>query len=151
MCWHYQIWCRNLTKTEILPSHSSRHLQRRFVFCKSSLEYAFDNSNTMLKLLVILFIILLFGFGPQSPMGLMYLMNRDLNLKKSKDLIQKQPLEVLYKRRCSLKNRKIHRKTPVSDSLFYQKETPEQVFSCEFLGILNNRFFYKTPLGHSFC
>ena len=32
----------------------------------------------MFKLLVIRFIIILFGFGPQSPMGLMQLMNRGL-------------------------------------------------------------------------
>ena len=30
------------------------------------MEYTFDSSNTMLKLLVVLFIILLFGFGPQN-------------------------------------------------------------------------------------
>ena len=41
------------------------------------MEYAFGSSNTKLKLLVIL-VILLFGLGPQSPVGLMYLMNRDL-------------------------------------------------------------------------
>ena len=28
--------------------------------------------------MIILVMILLFGFGPQDPMGLMYLMNRDL-------------------------------------------------------------------------
>ena len=42
------------------------------------MEYAFGSSNTMLKQLVILFIILLFGFGSQGPMRLMYLVNRDL-------------------------------------------------------------------------
>ena len=47
------------------------HLQGHFFFCKLSLEYAFGSSNTRLKLLVILVIILLFGFGPQGPMGLM--------------------------------------------------------------------------------
>ena len=31
---------------------------------------------------------------------------------------RKQPLEVFCKKRCSLKFRKIHRKTPVSESLF---------------------------------
>ena len=48
------------------------------------------------KLLVILFINLLFGFRPIGSMGLMQLMNRDLPElefefeKKLKDLIQKQ-------------------------------------------------------------
>ena len=34
---------------------------------------------------------------------------------------------------------------------FYRKETPTQVFSCEFLEIRNSSFFYRTPLGDSFC
>ena len=40
-------------------------------------------------------------------------------------------------------------KTPVLKSLFnklYQKETPAQVFSCEYCEIFKNRFFYTTPL-----
>ena len=28
----------------------------------------------------------------------------------------------------------------------YQKETPTQVFSCEYCEILKNSFFYRTPL-----
>ena len=64
-----------MIKAQILPSHFSRHLPGYFFFCKLCLEYAF---NTKLKLLVILVIILLFGFGPQGPMGFMQLMNRDL-------------------------------------------------------------------------
>ena len=31
---------------------------------------------------------------------------------------QKQPSDVFYKKRCSLKFRKLHRKTPVPESLF---------------------------------
>ena len=61
-----------------MPSHSSRHLQRHFFFPKFSLEYTFGSSNTKLKLLVTLTIIFLFGFGPQTPMVWMKLMNRDL-------------------------------------------------------------------------
>ena len=38
---------------------------------KFPLKYAFDSSNTKLKWLVILVIILIFGFGPQGPMRLM--------------------------------------------------------------------------------
>ena len=34
---------------------------------------------------------------------------------------------------------------------FTEKETLTQVFSCEFLEILNNSFIYRTPLGDSFC
>ena len=67
-----------MTKIKILLSHPSRHLQEHFFFRKFSLEFFFDSSNTMFKLLVIRFIIILFGFGPQSPMGLMQLMNRGL-------------------------------------------------------------------------
>ena len=61
----------NFDKAQILPSHFSGHLQGIFFFRKLSLEYAFGSSNTKLKLLVILVIILLFGFEPQDPMGLM--------------------------------------------------------------------------------
>ena len=42
------------------------------------MEYVFDKSNTMLKLLAMLPINLLFSFGPQSPMKLMQLINRIL-------------------------------------------------------------------------
>ena len=65
--------CPNCEKQncKILPSHSSSHLQGHFSFRKFFLEYPFDSSNAMLKLLVILFIILLFGLGPQSSMKLM--------------------------------------------------------------------------------
>ena len=51
-----------------MSSHFSRHLQGHFFFLKLSLEYAFRSSNKKVKLLVILVIILLFGFGPQGPM-----------------------------------------------------------------------------------
>ena len=70
MCWNYQKRCRILIKAHNLPSHFSGHLQELFFFHKLSLEYAFDSSNTKLKLLVILAILLLFGFGPQVPMRL---------------------------------------------------------------------------------
>ena len=38
------------------------HLQGHFFLLKLSLEYAFGGSNTKLKLLILLVIILLFGF-----------------------------------------------------------------------------------------
>ena len=50
--------------------------------------------------------------------------------------------------------RKIHRKTPVPESLFWnkvaacnfiKKETLTQVFSCEFCQISKNTYFYRTP------
>ena len=47
LCWNYEKRCRNLVKTKVLPSHSSRYLQRHFLFRKFSLEYTFDSSNTM--------------------------------------------------------------------------------------------------------
>ena len=45
----------------------------------------------------------------------------------------------------------MHRKTPESEFLFnkvadlqlYQKETPAQVFYCEYCGIFNNNYFEK--------
>ena len=36
-------------------------------------------------------------------------------------------------------------KAPVLESLF-NKETPTQVFSCEYFEIFRNSLFYKTPL-----
>ena len=44
---------------------------------------------------------------------------------------QKQPPEVFFKKRCSLRLRKSHRKTP---------ETLAQMFSCEFCEISKNSF-----------
>ena len=49
-------------------------------------------------------------------------------------LVKKQPPEVFFKKMCSKKFRKIHRKTP-------KKETVAQVFSCEFCEISKNAFF----------
>ena len=64
--------------------------------------------------------------------------------------VQKQRPEVFCKKRCFEKFRKIHRKTPVSESFFnkvadrpatlFKKETLLQVFSCEFYEICKNSF-----------
>ena len=56
-------------------------------------------------------------------------------------------------RRCSSKQlllilSHIHRKTPVLKYLFnkfYEKETPAQVFSCEYRESFKGSFFHKTP------
>ena len=40
---------------------------------------------------------------------------------------------------------KTHRKTPVSESLFDKKETPTQVFFCEFCDVFTNIVFYRAP------
>ena len=58
--------------------------------------------------------------------------------------------------RCSVKKDglikfdKIHRKTPVPESLqacnFIKKETLTQVFPCEFFKIFKNTYCYRTPL-----
>ena len=65
---------------------------------------------------------------------------------------QKQPPEVLCKKRCSQKFRKIHSKTPAPESLFnkvgglrqvrnfIQKENLAQVFFCEFCEISKSTF-----------
>ena len=62
-------------------------------------------------------------------------------------------------KKCSQKCRKVHRKTPVSESLssfliklqalawnFIKKETPAQVFSCEFCEISESAFSYRMLL-----
>ena len=53
---------------------------------------------------------------------------------------KKQPPEVLCKKRCSQKFRKIHRKT-LKACNFIKKETLAQVFSCQFCEISKNIFF----------
>ena len=59
-------------------------------------------------------------------------------------IAQKQPPEVFCKKRCSWKFLKIHRKTRVSDSLFFNKVAglweKVQMLSCEFCGIPKNKF-----------
>ena len=60
------------------------------------------------------------------------------------DLLQKQPPEVFYVKKCSEKFRKIHRKTPVPEPQacnFIKKETLAQVFSCEFCETSKSTFF----------
>ena len=59
--------------------------------------------------------------------------------------------EVLCKKRCSWKFRKIHRKTPVPDSLcnFIRKETLAPVFSSEFCEI-SKKFFLQNTSGGCF-
>ena len=65
--------------------------------------------------------------------------------------------EVFCKKRCSQKFRKINRKTPVPEALFWyscrpwacnciKKETLAQVFSCEFCEISKNTFSDRTNL-----
>ena len=56
---------------------------------------------------------------------------------------QKHPPELLHKKRCTLKFRNIHGKTPVHMSLFLIKlqESLVQVFSCELCEIYQNTFF----------
>ena len=65
---------------------------------------------------------------------------------------QIQPPEVFFKKKWSEKFQKIHRKTPVPESLFLiklqgeacsfiKKETQAQVFSCEFCKISKNTLF----------
>ena len=70
----------------------------------------------MLKLLAMLPIILLFGFGPQSPMRLMQLINRIL----PKFRFEFQIIERFHPETANegVKKRKTHRKTSVPDSLF---------------------------------
>ena len=62
--------------------------------------------------------------------------------------MKRQLPEVLYKRRCSNKFCKIHRKTPVLEPLFNKvtgltpaRETPRRMFSCDFLKFFKNTFF----------
>ena len=66
--------------------------------------------------------------------------------------VQKQPPETFHKKMCSWKFHKIHRKTPVPETLlkkglwprtcnFIKKDSLVQVFSCEFCEISKNTFF----------
>ena len=64
--------------------------------------------------------------------------------------IQQQPLQVFWKKRCSQKFCKIHRKIPVpeifflsffKDQSFMEKESPAQMFSCECCEISRTTFF----------
>ena len=58
---------------------------------------------------------------------------------------------MFYKESCSQKFCNIHRNTPVSESLinkvvglhFIKKETPTQVFFCEYCEIFKNTYFEK--------
>ena len=54
--------------------------------------------------------------------------------------LQKQPPEVFYKKVFSEQFFNFHRKTPEGLQL-YQKETPTQVFSCEYCEIFKNTYF----------
>ena len=67
--------------------------------------------------------------------------------------LQKQPPELFYEKRCSWKFSRIHRKTPVPESLFQWSCRPQATFLKKgfgtgvFLWILRNiygRFFYRT-------
>ena len=63
-------------------------------------------------------------------------------------IYQKQPPEVFYKKRCSEKFRKFHRKTPVLESLLKKgaglKAFSEQLFSYNSSG----SYFYSSVLKH---
>ena len=83
--------------------------------------------------------------------------------KKSREAIPlKQSHEVFYKKRCSQKLLKIHRKTPLeTQSLFFKKsrciynffltkEIPTLAFSCQLSKMFKNIFFFRTPLDNYF-
>ena len=71
----------------------------------------------------------------------------------------KQSHEVFYKKRCSQKLLKIHRKTPLeTQSLFFKKsrciynffltkEIPTQAFSCQLSKMFKNIFFFENSSG----
>ena len=62
-----------------------------------------------------------------------------------KSYFQKQPPEVFCKKGCSKKFRKIHRKTPVSESLCQKIDSGTGVFSVNFAKFLRTRFLRNTP------
>ena len=73
-------------------------------------------------------------------------------LLQRSSIIQKQPPEEFYKKRCSWKFCKIPRKTPVSEPLFkpevcnfVKKENLAQVVFCKFCEIFQNIFLYRIP------
>ena len=59
--------------------------------------------------------------------------------------------EVFYKKKCSEKIRKIHRKTPVLESLFNKivDVRPEDCFHVNFANFFTKPFFVETPLAAS--
>ena len=59
---------------------------------------------------------------------------------------QKQPFADVFQNMCSWKFRNVHTwKTPVPDGLqLYSKETPTQLFFCEYHKIFKNSFLYGT-------
>ena len=63
-----------------------------------------------------------------------------LKLYGTAEHLQKQPPEVLHKKACSKQFCNFYRKTPESLQL-YQKQTPTQVFSCEYCEIFTNTYF----------
>ena len=71
VCWNDQNRCRILIKAQILPSHFSRHLQGHFFFRKLSLKHALVILTQSSSYWLYLLLFLLFGFGPQGPMGSM--------------------------------------------------------------------------------
>ena len=94
-------------------------------------------------------------FGAFSARYSNYTFNRKFNSKIS--IFKKvQSHEVFYKKRCSQKLLKIHRKTPLeTQSLFFKKSTciynfsltkeiPTQVFSCQLSKMFKTIFFSET-------
>ena len=85
-------------------------------------------------------------------MHIFYIFQRRRKVLKMNISTQKQPPEVFYKKRCSSKFRRIHRKTPVPENFFNKvaglrlcnftkKESLAQVFSREFCEISKKTFF----------
>ena len=115
----------------VLPFHTSSLLYKYFFPC------FFEGSK---------------GLSFETPLAWYSVHELDFQpfLTFAKCSIEKQPSEVFCKKGCSKKFRKIHRKTPVPESLFYEKETLVQVFSSEFYEIFKNTFFNRTPLVAAF-
>ena len=88
------------------------------------------------------------------------LLNYDLKnvLTKQFPKMQKQPFANVFRNRCSYKVSNIRKKISVLESLlstfrrlktynFNKKETPTEVFSCEYHKIFNNNFLWNSSGG----
>ena len=60
--------------------------------------------------------------------------------------MQKLPFANVLQNRYSYKFPDIHKKISVLESLVIKKETPAEVFSCEYHKMFENSFFYGTHL-----
>ena len=138
-----------------MPSHFSRHLQGHFFCLKLSLEYVFGSSNTNLKLTGYACYHFFVWFWAWRPNGTNIIDEKGsarirIWIWKQERLNLETATGGALQKKMFVKKLQHSQKNACDGVPFYWKETPTQVFSCEFLEILNNSFFSRTSLGDSF-